>query len=232
ADHGENQGELNVYGDHQTADRATCRVPLVVHGPGVEPGRDDDLHYHVDFAPTLLDLLDVDVPDGWDGRSFADSVTDGEGVGRDYLVLSQGAWACQRGVRWDDYLLVRTHHDGLKDFAPVELYDVERDPHETENLARDRPDAVREGLALLSDWTSARLRESATGEAGGWAEGDDAVEDPLWRVMREGGPYHTRGHLEEYVDRLRETGRADHAARLESTRGVVETTVRDYLTDE
>jgi len=37
ADHGENLGELNVYGDHQTADDKTCRVPLIVRGPGVEP---------------------------------------------------------------------------------------------------------------------------------------------------------------------------------------------------
>ena len=33
ADHGENLGELNIYGDHQTADQITCRVPLVVSWP-------------------------------------------------------------------------------------------------------------------------------------------------------------------------------------------------------
>ena len=30
ADHGENQGELNVWGDHQTADHITNRVPLII----------------------------------------------------------------------------------------------------------------------------------------------------------------------------------------------------------
>jgi len=35
ADHGENLGELNIYGDHQTADQITCRVPLIVKWPGV-----------------------------------------------------------------------------------------------------------------------------------------------------------------------------------------------------
>jgi arylsulfatase A-like enzyme len=34
ADHGENLGELNVYGDHQTADQHTTRVPLVLRWPG------------------------------------------------------------------------------------------------------------------------------------------------------------------------------------------------------
>jgi len=147
ADHGENLGELNVYGDHQTADHRTCRVPLIVDGPGVESGEDDALYYNVDFGPTMVAFLaredeefgevglfgsgsddsedgeDVDpadaVPDDWDGESFAGSLTgddDGDAAGREFLVLSQGAWACQRAVRWDEYLLIRTYHDGLKQF--------------------------------------------------------------------------------------------------------------------
>jgi len=31
---GENQGELNVWGDHQTADAITCQVPLITRMPG------------------------------------------------------------------------------------------------------------------------------------------------------------------------------------------------------
>jgi arylsulfatase A-like enzyme len=275
ADHGENLGELNVYGDHQTADDRTCRVPLIVDGPGVEPGEDDGLYYNVDFAPTLIEFLaredegfgddgpaarddDADedrggdetqsdgdatddegtdpvaaVFDAWDGRSFADALTgEGETTGRDYLVLSQGAWACQRAVRWDDYLLVRTYHDGLKQFAPVELYDLDADPHETTDLARDRPEIVHEGLAMLEDWTSARLRENATDEHGGSSAGPHALEDPLWRVMAEGGPYHTNGHEETYAERLRETGREHHAEAVEEREGVVETTVAGYLAGE
>jgi arylsulfatase A-like enzyme len=252
ADHGENLGELNVYGDHQTADDKTCRVPLVVDGPGVEPGEDDALHYNVDFAPTMVELLareddgfaagrageaDVDtdgspVPDTWDGESFADSLTGDGGEGRPFLVLSQGAWACQRAVRWDDYILVRSYHDGLKQFAPVELYDLDADPHETTNLARDRPGLVREGLAMLEDWTNARMRETVTDSAGGSSAGPQALEDPLRRVMAEGGPYHTNGNEETYVERLRETGREAHAEDVAEREGVVETTVADYLAGE
>ena len=128
ADHGENQGELNVYGDHQTADRATCRVPLIVSGPGVESGVVRGLHYNVDLAPTVTELVGGDVPENWDGRSFADVLTSGSDDGREFLVLSQGTWACQRAVRWDDWLLLRSYHDGFKHFAPVELYDLDEDP--------------------------------------------------------------------------------------------------------
>jgi hypothetical protein len=44
---------------------------------------------------------------------------------------------------------------------------------------------------------------------------DDNI-DPLWTVMREGGPLHTRGHLASYCERLRQTGRAHHADALEA----------------
>ena len=91
ADHGENLGELNVYGDHTTADDKTCRLPLVINGPGVEPGVDDDFHYQLDLGPSLLDLAGVDHSAGWDGQSFASSFTDGESRGRDYLVFGHGA---------------------------------------------------------------------------------------------------------------------------------------------
>jgi len=257
ADHGENLGELNVYGDHQTADDRTCRIPLIVDGPGVEPGEDDALHYNVDFGPTVVELLaredenfgevalfggdsgdgdddeNVDpadaVPDEWDGESFAGALVGDGDDGREFLVLSQGAWACQRAVRWDEYLLIRTYHDGLKQFAPVELYDLDADPHETTNLARERPGLVREGLAMLEDWTSARMRETVTDTAGGSSTGPQALEDPLWRVLIEGGPYHTNGHAETYAERLRETGREAHADDVEEREGVVAQSVADYL---
>lgn len=106
ADHGENLGELNVYGDHQTADEKTCEIPLIVKGPGVEPGVDHGLHYQVDFASTPTDIVGGDIPDGWSRRSFASSLARECDDGREFLVLSQSAWACQRGIRWDEYLLL------------------------------------------------------------------------------------------------------------------------------
>ncbi|SNZ17038.1 Arylsulfatase A [Natronoarchaeum philippinense] len=235
ADHGENMGELNVYGDHHTADDKTCRVPLIVDGPGVEPGVDEEFHYQIDLAPTITEFVDGDVPTGWDGRSFADSLTEGaDDTGRDYLVVSQAPWSCQRGVRWDDWLLLRTYHDGLKDFDPVELYDLDADPHETTNLAQEKPDVARKGIALLDEWVSTRLMETARDEAGGNADAPRALTDPMLEVLHEGGPFHARPdeQLESYAERLRETGRAEHAAALEETRGFVDQSIDAYLGGE
>ena len=202
ADHGENLGELNVWGDHQTADYATSRVPLIVRWPGGPAGRDGGLHYQYDWAATLIELLGGSVPDNWDGISFAGSFLEGGGAGRPYLVLSQNAWACQRSVRFGDHLCLRTYHDGFKELAPVLLFDVVADPREQHDLAETRPELVQAALAYLAEWQQAMARRS------------QADVDPMWTVLQEGGPYHVRDDLERYVERLRATGRAHHAERL------------------
>ena len=35
------------------------------------------------------------------------------------------------------------------------------------------------------------------------------AQDPLWLTIREGGPFHAKGHLKDYIVRLKETDRAD-----------------------
>jgi len=203
ADHGENQGELNVYGDHQTADHITSRVPLIISWPGCPGGAvDNGLHYNLDLPPTLCDILGARVPTAWDGQSFAKTIERGEDAGREYIVVSQCAWACQRAVRWGDWILIRTYHDGLKNMPPVQLYDVVKDPHELNDLAQTCSEVVNEGLALLEEWTADMMTAS------------DSDTDPMWTVMREGGPLHTRGWVRRYSERLRSSGRGAAADRL------------------
>jgi len=208
ADHGENQGELNVYGDHQTADHITNRVPLIVRWPGVTGARvDQALHYQMDMAATMLEMLDIEIPPLWDGTSFAPAFRAGTEQGRDYLVVSQCAWSCQRAVRWGPWIMIRTYHDGYKEFPPVMLFNLEEDPHETNNLAEECPEVMGRCLGLLDEWHGEQMSTSL----------DDT--DPMWTVIREGGPFHTRGHLAEYCQRLRESGRAHHAEALLAQHG-------------
>lgn len=204
ADHGENQGELNVWGDHQTADTITCRVPLIVRAPGVSRRArvDHALHYHYDWAATVIELAGGTVPENWDGQAFTSAFQAGREEGRPFLVTSQQAWACQRGVRFDQYLLLRTYHDGYKQLEPVMLFDVSADPHQQHDLAIERPDVVERGMSLLAAWYDEMALSSRQNV------------DPMMTVLREGGPFHTRGMLPAYLARLRETGRATHAERL------------------
>jgi arylsulfatase A-like enzyme len=204
SDHGETQGELNVWGDHQTADAITCRVPLLVRWPGLTntPRVDKALHYHFDWAATLLELAGATVPSNWDGQPFTAAFREGREAGREFLVTSQMAWACQRGVRFGDYICLRTYHDGYKMLDPIMLYNLAEDPHELNNLAGERPEVVNQAMALLVDWQQQQAMTSLTGI------------DPMLTVLREGGPHHTRNELPAYLERLRATGRAHHAETL------------------
>lgn len=203
SDHGETLGELNVYGDHQTADDLTTRVPMLLRWPGLEPGTRKAFHYQIDIAATILELLDVKVPERWHGESFARSLRSGSDEGREALVVSQAAWACQRGVRFDDYLYLETRHDAYHLYDDPMLFDLRSDPHEQNNLAAQRPEVVGRGAGILHDWLAALLPGAARGG------------DPHENVMREGGPFHVRGKLPDYLKRLRDTGREARALELE-----------------
>jgi choline-sulfatase len=206
SDHGENQGELNVWGDHQTADQITCRIPLIVRWPGLTdtPRVDTALHYHFDWAATLAELAGGKMPQNWDAEPFTDAFRAEREWGRPYLVISQNAWSCQRGVRFEDYLCLRTYHDGYKQLEPVMLFDLSADPHEERDLSTERPDLVQRAMGLLEGW----LHEMALTSP--------SDVDPMMTVLREGGPFHTRGMLPGYLAHLRATGRNSHAERLAS----------------
>lgn len=204
SDHGEALGELNVYGDHQTADAVTTRIPMILRWPGLEPGVRRALHYQIDVAATLLDLLGVRVPGRWHGRSFRDALVAGTDAGREALVVSQAAWACQRGVRFEDWFYLETRHDAYHLYDDPMLFHLPSDPHEQVNRADDEPEVVRRGAGILRAWREELLPGAARGR------------DPHENVMAEGGPYHVRGRLPEYLKRLRSTGRESLARALET----------------
>ena len=206
ADHGESQGELNVWGDHQTADQACNRIPLVVKWPGLAPGVAEGLLYHLDLPASLVAAVGGSAPPEWEGRPFLD---DPVSAGRDHLILSQGAWSLQRSARWDRWLLIRTIHTGMKDFPVWMLFDLVADPHETSNLALFRPDLVSYGASLIDRFLEEKL-------PGAWRG------DPFEIVLAEGGPYHANTNHPDwakYVGRLRVTGRSEHADWLEKEGG-------------
>jgi choline-sulfatase len=206
SDHGENMGELGIYGEHGTADQITCRIPMIVRWPGkVGAGRTDvGLHYNVDLAPTLAELLGRPAKPHWDGRSFAGTLATGADTGRDQLALSQCCHVCQRAIRWGDWIYIRTYHDGFHLFPQEQLYHLADDPHEQHDLAEARPELCREGAWRLLNWHDEMMATMPHGR----------VTDPMRVVLSEGGPFHARGHLRAYVERLAATGRHRAVAEL------------------
>jgi hypothetical protein len=75
------------------------------------------------------------------------------------------------------------------------LFDLEADPHEQHDLAAARPDVCHEAAHRYLDWHD-RMMATANG-----------APDPLRTVLEEGGPFHARGRLREYCERLEKTER-------------------------
>ncbi|MDF2958937.1 MAG: sulfatase [Paenibacillus sp.] len=203
ADHGENQGELGIYGEHGTADQGTCRIPMIIRWPGKTTGSvDEGLHYHLDLNPTLAELIGKEPMKSWDGQSYAGVIQGGEPSGRDYLVISQCAHVCQRSVRFGDYLYVRTYHDGYHLFNKEMLFNLKEDPYEQHDLAQEQRGLCKEAVYLLNEWHDDMMNTMKFDV------------DPLWTVMKEGGPYHAKGFLQNYVKRLEQTGRGEAVPEL------------------
>jgi len=215
ADHGEDLGEMNVHCDHRLADEYCHHVPLIVHWPGITdkpdlPRTDDGLHYHIDMAATILDWAGAQVPQNWDGKSFAQSFVTGNSDSQPYLVLTYGGTASvQRAVRFDQaeqaFYCIRSYHDGWHGFPDVMLFELNDDPHLQNNIAETRPEIVDRSMYYLTEWQSSMMR-SATHPV-----------DPIWTALQEGcqdmvlnGP----DLLDQYVEHLNKTDRKHHAKHL------------------
>lgn len=210
SDHGENMGELGIYSEHATADWATCRIPLVIKWNGVKGGETrGGLFCNVDLAPTLAELMNVKPGAHWDGESFAEAVTGQKDAGRESVVISQMAHVCQRSARFGDWLYMRTYHDGFHLFDDEMLFNLALDPHEQNDVKDKHPDICARGAKIILDWHDSMMKKSCMSSM------PSGASDPMWTVLREGGPAHTKGALEGYIKRLRETGRGDGADTLE-----------------
>ncbi len=153
----------------------SIRVPLIIFDPRLPGGwrnrRRDEMVLNIDMAPTLLDLAQVSAPVSMQGRSLVPLVHRERGSWRRewfYSHLYQNRLiAKSEGIRTRKWKYIR-----YIESEPLyeELYDLERDPLEENNVAGDRQQANR--LArMLERWQA--WRDSL----GKW-RADQAWDDP------------------------------------------------------
>ncbi len=159
ADHGEGLGEHGESDHGYFVYQSTLHVPLVVHWPvgaamAVNPDRPGGL---VDLAPSILDFLKIPQPASFHGKSlfsgpgptavFAESVYARDAFG----------WAALRSLRVGGLQYV--------DAPKPELYDLDKDPAERENLIARRPaDAARLKSQLATYKVAAKPTAAQAGD--------------------------------------------------------------------
>lgn len=149
--HGEALGEHGEFGHGLLAYEPTLRVPLVVYAPGIFK-KSQAVERRVrllDLLPSLLELFDLDRPAGLQGESLwpllspkkRDRIADPPVYFESLLGSREMGWAPLTG-------LIRGHEKYIS-LPEAELYDLEADPAETDNLATNKADLVREMAAAL-----------------------------------------------------------------------------------
>jgi arylsulfatase A-like enzyme len=155
-DHGWHLGDHGMWGKHTTMEQAN-RVPMLIRVPGKAGAFADTLVELMDLFPTLADLAGLKAPDDLQGKSLVPVLEDATTDLGDVAISQykrKGAYGYSMRTpryRYTEWVMP----DGR--VAYRDLYDMQSDPGETENIA-NRP----ENAALL-DSLAALLRENGAG---------------------------------------------------------------------
>lgn len=126
-------------------------TPLVVHWPAGIKAKGELRHtpgHMIDIVPTIFEVLGIEKPQTWNGtripeapgKSLVPAFAQDERIERDQLWwLHEG----HRAIRVGDWKLVAAKGD------PWELYNLKTDRAESQNLASEMPDKVKE---LAAEW--------------------------------------------------------------------------------
>lgn len=133
-DHGDHLGQHRMYQKMEMYEQAV-RIPLVFSGPGIAPTTFGAPVSHLDVMPTVLEMVGVSGPEGLDGISLASSLTAGDAP-PERAVFSEYAGNPTTGDQ-RRAIITRRYKYIYDPDDMAELYDLERDPLEMHNLARD-----------------------------------------------------------------------------------------------
>ncbi len=138
-DHGWHLGDHGLWHKHTNFEQAT-RVPLLIHVPGQKnAGRATAaLTEYVDIFPSLTELCGLPATTGLEGTSFAPLLDNPD---RPWKQAAFSQYPRPRlmgySMRTERYRLTLWLNERTREEVAAELFDYEKDPAETHNLAQD-----------------------------------------------------------------------------------------------
>ncbi|MGK5554172.1 sulfatase-like hydrolase/transferase [Actinomadura kijaniata] len=168
SDNGFHLGQHRLRPGKTTPFEEDVRVPMLVHGPGVRPGRITAPGGALDLAPTFAELAGARTPSFVEGRSLVPVLTRRRVAWRRGMLVEFFADRPERGPEGPDcdtrarkgcplpptYAALRTPRYTYVEYATGErqLYDRAKDPHQLRNLAGKASKATLRRLhAWLTD---------------------------------------------------------------------------------
>ncbi|MCK4958254.1 MAG: sulfatase-like hydrolase/transferase, partial [Planctomycetes bacterium] len=152
SDHGEGMGH------HQWVRKSTlydegASVPLLISWPkriGLDKTNSTDLVSGLDIMPTICDYVGIEPPANMRGESLRGILEGKTGLERKFIVSESNSNA-GRMVRTKRYKYITYVEESVE-----QLFDMEKDPGETKNLAgvNRYASALREHRQILHEWES------------------------------------------------------------------------------
>lgn len=134
-------GEHGLY-DKRFMYEESIRMPFLIRYPEkISPGTvNNDMILNIDFAPTLLDLANIEIPAEMQGESFADNLLgdtpENWRQSMYYQYYEYPSWHMIKrhyGIRTQRYKLIHYYYD----IDEWELFDLKKDPHEMKSVYKD-----------------------------------------------------------------------------------------------
>src|SRR5579884_2355573 len=162
-DHGESMTEHGIYFEHHGLYDATLHIPFLARWPGrIPPGRRlAGIFQNHDIAPTILEAAGIPIPAAMDGQSLWPVLSgDQTAGGRSKAVSLEATLQAKWCLRTNDFKFILAREPDSYGTPMRELYDLRRDPGETQNVATEMPEVAAKLESELEAWIQAELRKS------------------------------------------------------------------------
>jgi arylsulfatase A-like enzyme len=161
-DHGESLGEHGIFFDHHGLYDVSIRVPLIIEYSKLPKNkRVKGLVQHSDIAPTILDIIGVDIDRmNFNGKTLLPLINGKKEHLHSAIYAEEADTERKIAIRTEDYKYIvgkseneaTCRYCGYLHGGMQELYDLNKDPKELQNIVDEKVDTSEDLRKQLRGW--------------------------------------------------------------------------------